>query len=132
MKLRIRGNSIRLRLVRSEVARLAAEGRVEERIAFGAGDADGLTYALVLSPEASAVTARLTPGAITVVLPAGVAATWAGTDEVTITAEQPGVGPQGGDVLRILVEKDFTCLHTGCDELGETYARPDGGAAGVR
>lgn len=124
MKLRIRGNSIRLRLVRSEVARLAAEGRVEERVVFGAGDGDGLTYALVASPEATVVAARLSAGAITVMLPARIAESWAGTDEVTIAAEQPGVGPDGGDVLRILVEKDFTCLHTGCDELGETFPRP--------
>lgn len=130
MKLRIRGNSIRLRLVRSEVARLVAEGRVEERVAFGVGEADGLTYALVASAEAAVVTARLTPGALTVMLPGRVAESWAGTDEVTIAAEQPGVGPDGGDVLRILVEKDFTCLHTGCDELGETFPRPASARSG--
>ncbi|MBL9108770.1 MAG: hypothetical protein JNM74_05850, partial [Myxococcales bacterium] len=39
MKLRTRGRSIRLRLTRTEVARLAAGERVEERVPFGPGTA---------------------------------------------------------------------------------------------
>lgn len=124
MKLRIRGNSIRLRLARSEVATLGNEGRVQQTIAFGPGAGDVLTYALVTSAGTEQVVARMESGAITVLLPPPVAGTWVATDQVTIAAEQPGVGPAGADVLRILVEKDFTCLHTGCDELGDTYPRP--------
>lgn len=130
MKLRIRGNSIRLRLGRSEVARLGTDGHVEETIAFGPNEGDVLSYALATSAEVVQVAARMTPGAITVLLPVSVAGQWVATDQVTIAAEQPGVGPDGAGVLRILVEKDFTCLHTGSDESGDTYPRTAGAPPG--
>jgi hypothetical protein len=38
MKLRLQGNSVRLRLTRSEVERLREIGRVEESVDFGAGE----------------------------------------------------------------------------------------------
>ena len=45
MKLRIRGNSIRLRLTQSEVRRLAEVGSVEEWTDFGGGRVRGLAIA---------------------------------------------------------------------------------------
>ena len=44
MKLRLQGNSVRLRLTRSEVERLRETGLVEESVDFGAGAA--LAYRL--------------------------------------------------------------------------------------
>ncbi len=123
MKLRIQGNSIRLRLSRPDVARLDHDGRVEETIAFGMHAGDALAYAVEASPAATGVAARLAPGRITVVLPQALAREWAATDRVGIAAEQPGVGPDGAGVLRILVEKDFACLDRR-DEDADAFANP--------
>ena len=123
MKLRIKGNSIRLRLSRPDVARLDRDGRVEETIAFGAHGEDALAYAVESSPTAASVAARLASGRITVVLPAALAREWAATDRVGISAEQPGVGPDGAGVLQILVEKDFACLDRP-DEDVDAFANP--------
>lgn len=107
MKLRIRGSSLRLRLSQREVDDLAAQGRVEDVIAFGAGPASRLVYALKVADDAPAPFAHLEGAHIEVTIPAALAKRWTSTDEVGIEAEQP-LGD--GGVLRILVEKDFACL----------------------
>lgn len=125
MKLRIKGNGIRLRLSRTDVARLDHDGRVEETIAFGARGEDALAYAVESSPTAAGVAARLAAGRITVVLPEALAREWATTDRVGISAEQPGVGPDGAGVLQILIEKDFACLDRP-EEDADAFANPAG------
>jgi hypothetical protein len=47
MKLRIQGNSIRLRVSRSELAAFVETGRLEETVYFGPQVETSLTYALV-------------------------------------------------------------------------------------
>lgn len=105
MKLRIRGNSLRLRLSQREVAELAEQGTVQDAISFAVGSR--LVYALRASDDAPAPFAHLEGARIDVTLPASVARAWTSTDQVGIEAEQP-LGD--GGVLRILVEKDFACL----------------------
>src|SRR5947209_4484777 len=106
MKLRIRGNSLRLRLGRSEVSRLAEGGVVMEVTEFGPGQR--LEYALGTSPDVSEPRASFRPGRIEVLLPPTAAREWAAGDEVGICAEQniEGTGPDR--VLRLLIEKDFS------------------------
>jgi hypothetical protein len=99
MKLRIRGNSVRLRLTRSEVAALAATGTVEESTEFfGSGT---FVYA-VTAAEGEDVSASFVAGRINVAIPADTVADWASGDEVGIEAEC--------GLLKVLVEKDFNCL----------------------
>jgi hypothetical protein len=106
MKLRIRGNSLRLRLTRTEVDALANDGRVEDAIAFAPGESNRLVYAIV-AREANGVSAEWTGRAMTVTLPSSLARDWATSERVGIEHEQP-IGDAG--TLRILVEKDFACL----------------------
>jgi hypothetical protein len=112
MKLRIRGNSIRLRLTQSEITQLAAEGFVREKTRFP-GSAFG--YELRTDPHAREVSAVFENGKISVTVPLEQALTWVGTDQVGIEASQPAASD--GD-LRILIEKDFACTsrRTGEDE----------------
>ncbi len=105
MKLRIRGNSLRLRLTRTEVAAVAQKGAVVERTGFG-GDTV-FQYRLAVSDDASACTAALEKNTLEVTLPAGIAVPWATSETVSIEAEQ---ALDNGSSLRILVEKDFACL----------------------
>jgi hypothetical protein len=104
MKLRIRGNSIRLRLTRGEVQDLVTEGRVAELTRLPVGPAFG--YQLRADAAAGAVTATFEAGVLGVAVPKAAAAAWAASDEVAIE----GAVPVADGTLTILVEKDFPCL----------------------
>ena len=110
MKLRIRGNSIRLRLTQSEVRRLADAGSVEESTDFGGGRRFG--YSLC-ADDVPAPAATFDGGALLVRLPRDVARRWADGDEVGIESSQPA---GEGATLKILVEKDFVCIDGPPDE----------------
>lgn len=105
MKLRIQGNSIRLRLTRSEVDQMQREGRVDAAVAFP--DGARLGYSLRSASAFSEVTAEFTDERIAINVPEAILRQWASTDEVSIAASQQ-LG-QGG-TLALLVEKDFACL----------------------
>jgi hypothetical protein len=106
MKLRIRGDSIRLRLDQSEVAQLRDGGRVEQAIHFGPGEGARLGYAVV-ADGVDEPRAELHAGSIVVHLPRARVRAWADGDEVGLEAAQ---STGDGRTLRVLVEKDFRCL----------------------
>jgi hypothetical protein len=101
VKLRIRGNSVRLRLGQSEVQRLNAGERVEEQTQFG--PSNKLAYAI--EPAAThAISADFVNNCVIVHVPRGAIADWA-------TSDQVGIQSQQGE-LKILIEKDFECSDT--------------------
>ena len=125
MKLRIRDNSLRLRLTQVEVERLRRDGLVSARILFP--DGRELVYEVESSPASVAPTTFYVGNTITVRLPETLVLAWAATDQVSIEEEQLLTG---GERLRILVEKDFACLapREGEDE-SDMYPHPMRGAA---
>ena len=106
MKLRLHGNSVRLRLSRSEVERLRDTGLVEESLDFGGGEA--LAYRLQSRPEPGPARAEFRQGTMTISVSAEAAQAWAASDDV-------GVYAQSG-ALAISIEKDFRCLTRPLDE----------------
>jgi hypothetical protein len=123
MKLRIRGNSIRLRLSQREVSSLIAEGVIHESVYFSAVPADCLTYSVQLSPNTPAPSASHNNGNILVVLPRVLAVQWANSDQTGIThAKSLG----DGNDLRIVVEKDFRCPQPRPEEdEADNFPHPD-------
>lgn len=113
MKLRLRGATVRLRVTRSEVERLAAGEVVVEEVPF-AGAA--LRYALGVADVAE-IDARFERGRVDVRLPRARAARWLDSDEVGLSATQGTLG--------ILIEKDFACLkpRAGEDD-GDAFPHP--------
>ena len=105
MKLRVRDNSIRLRLMQSEVDTLASDGIVSARTPFPGGRS--LVYRVESSPASVKPEAFLSKAEISVRLPETVVLAWATTEQVSIAGEQQLVD---AETLKILVEKDFTCL----------------------
>jgi len=105
MKLRIKNSSIRLRLTKTEVNRFAESGSISAVTPFGGGRT--LTYTLQSSDTADAVTASFEDARISVNVPRAMAHHWASTDDVGIRVDQEA----GGELLQILIEKDFQCLH---------------------
>jgi len=121
MKLRIRGNTIRLRLKRSEVDRIAAGISIVEETHF---PASVLTYRLDVS-ESNDISASFDNGSLVVTLPKSKALDWAGTDAVSLHAEQKR---SGTTPLSVLIEKDFSCLdpghHRDSDDDEDTFPHP--------
>ncbi len=111
MKLRIRGNSIRLRLLQTEVTALAETGTISEKISFG--NAAALSYTISSSPEIAEVMARFSGGEILLLLPEDVIRNWANSSQVSIEKDQSI--DEDGNTLKILIEKDFVCLERADD-----------------
>jgi hypothetical protein len=107
MKLRIKGNSIRLRLGQSEVRRLITEGTVEEIVVFGPSSKERISYVLCAWSESPDVNARFADGRIVIRVPCSMIHQWATTDQVSIHALQCN---GDDDSLSILIEKDFECI----------------------
>lgn len=106
MKLRLRENSIRLRLLQSEIRRLRETGKVSEKIVFGANPAETLVYSLLVSSQTKKIYARMSANQIEVFLPQTIAENWIDTEEISLHQTQK----IGDSVeLKILVEKDFIC-----------------------
>jgi hypothetical protein len=107
MKIRIQGNSIRLRLMQEEVATLSEMGSVEDRLVFGA---DPATQHLVYRLEAGGTPSMTTffkEGCVTVRLPDSDARAWISNDVVGFESE---VVTDGDESIHVLVEKDFKCI----------------------
>lgn len=109
MKLRLRDDTLRLRLTQGEVATLADRGRLEAHTRLAGAS---LVYALESSDEADAPEARLALAShraeLVVRLPKEQIEEWARGDEVGIYGEQE-IPPHEAR-LQIAVEKDFRCL----------------------
>ena len=106
MKLRIRGNSIRLRLTRTEIATLGNHKVVTETTRLGPGTADQLTYSLGSHSDESKIHIRWAENTLRVNIPQGLARELADTDRVSLE-ETILFGDQA---LKVLIEKDFKCL----------------------
>ena len=121
MKLRIQGNSMRLRVSRSELARFAETGSLEETIVFGREHGAELTYALLRDLERKAVDVQSSPQRVVIAIPAKEVRDWSSTDQVGIAAEVD-LGPRG--TLSVLIEKDFACLDRSDEENADTFQNP--------
>jgi hypothetical protein len=107
MKLRILGDTLRLRLSQSDIAELGESGRVEDAIHFGPGASSALTYAVELDDGVDAVAARYGDDRITVRLPTAVGRRWIEGSDVGISGQD---AIDADRTLEVLIEKDFKCL----------------------
>jgi len=124
MKIRIKGNSLRLRLTQSEVQQLHQEGFVEEKIMFGIDPTEHLRYKIAKSKNI-VINVSYKPNEITVTVPENMLATWASTNLVGLEHQ---IKLEGEERLSILIEKDFKCLQErpGEDE-SDMFPNPDEG-----
>lgn len=97
MKLRIRGNSIRLRLTQSEVEKIKNAGFVEEKTEFPNGQ--NLIYSISVSDKLSA---DFSGGKMEISISKETSENWVDSEEV-------GIYETVGN-LQISIEKDFKCL----------------------
>ena len=112
MKIRIKANSLRYRLTRSEVEAFAREGVFKEKVTIGE---ESLVYILQRTSDPE-LRATLHTNLITMLVPEALADEWAGTDRV-------GFETKDGE-LYLLVEKDFTCLDNVDEDQSDNYPNP--------
>ena len=123
MKLRIKGNSLRLRISPSEMKQLLQSGRVDETIYFGADENARLTYALEHRAQAGGMEVLYRPHEVTVLISSREAANWAEGNAVGLYGATGSVhGP-----LELAVEKDFSCLDKEGVENADTFPNPKQG-----
>ena len=109
MKIRIKGNSVRFRLTKTEVAQLGAEGFVEETTGFPGGST--FRYAVLSSSEGNKG-ASFEEGSIIISVPKEWARAWVSNEEVGTSF----VVNTTANELSVLIEKDFNCLVVREDE----------------
>lgn len=101
MKIRIRGNSIRYRLDKTDVQALKEGGKVEEQTQIGA---QHLHFCIRIR-EKTAI--KLEGASIHMSIPETQAREWIGTELVGL---QFDIQNPDNSILKILIEKDFKCL----------------------
>ena len=104
MKIRILGNSLRLRLKKSELAIFAEDGKISDKIVFGDNE---LIYSLKFSNK-KAIHSCFIANEIVISIPKEVAVNWIESDLISLQNEI--VTPT------LLIEKDFKCTSDSCNE----------------
>ena len=121
MKLRIRGDSIRLRLKRGEVGQITAGTSIVEETHF---PNSVFSYRLDVCDRGD-FSVSFDNGSLIVGLPKSQVQNWAGTDAVSLHAE---LQLSGTSSLTLLIEKDFSCLEPGhhreCEDDQDTFPHP--------
>jgi hypothetical protein len=125
MKLRITKNSIRFRVLQSEVTKLVKSGKIVETIHFTSDRLPALTYALEKGMGLISMQLRYEPSEIVILLPDEEAEAWATGNQVGIY-ETVDCGENG--TLNLIVEKDFACLDLSDADNLDTFPNPQVGA----
>jgi hypothetical protein len=112
MKIRIKGNSLRYRLTRSDLSDLAQRKALKEYTEFGD---QVLTYKVEITEE-QALKATFTNQTITLYLSENMIKELDETDRV-------GFEDQSGP-LHLLIEKDFTCLDNVAEDQSDNFPNP--------
>ncbi len=112
MKIRIKGNSVRYRLTKTDVERFSQNGYVEETVDFGS---QTLVYALEKN-HLNNLSALFEGNKITLFMPEKLAAGWAGNDKIGFEYQD--------NELFLLIEKDFVCLDNVAEDQSDHYPNP--------
>ncbi|NER11326.1 hypothetical protein SAMN06265375_103318 [Muriicola jejuensis] len=117
MKIRIKGDSIRFRLTKSEVEALCNSGEYREETHF---KSNSFTYAVKKSPT-SGMSAGYADNSITLYVCDRLLEGWAENDTVGFE-EVERIGDRSS--LHLLLEKDFVCLDHRLEDQSDNYPNP--------
>jgi hypothetical protein len=123
MKLRIWGNSVRVRLDRKDLAELLDRGLVRDALRFGPGSTHTFTYAVMIgaAPPGSP-RADYSSGLLVVTIDPVAVELWATGTRVGFDEEQT----MPGGTVRVILEKDFGCSdRLSEDEAEDPWAFPN-------
>jgi hypothetical protein len=112
MKIRIKGNSLRYRLTKSDMYRLSHEGYLEDKTDFG----DRQLVYVIQKTNDNELSAFFNENVICLQVPEKI------INELDSTDLTGFEGKQGN--LYLLVEKDFTCLDNVNEDQSDNYPNP--------
>lgn len=118
MKIRIKGDSVRIRMSKSEVDAFGEEGFFTERTHF-AGSM--LEYGVLVRHDISEMQASFDSKGLFLHIPQHWADEWVATQRVGFDAEMP---LPDGRSLYLLLEKDFQCLDNTTEDQSDMYPNP--------
>lgn len=113
MKIRIKGNSIRYRLSKTEVELFLERGYVEEVVDFST---EKLTYALNKYDNYE-LSANFEQNKITLFMPERFASEWGAPEKIGFN----GIHNR----LSLLIEKDFQCLDNVLEDQSDNFLNPN-------
>jgi len=118
MKIRIKGNSIRYRLTKTEVETFCKTGLYKETTDFGHSV---FSYVLKAKKGIDSLEASFGENTITLYLTEKKQLEWAASDRVGFsgTMDLPN-----GKQLLLLLEKDFACLDNTTEDQSDNYPNP--------
>jgi hypothetical protein len=119
MTLRIKGNSLRIRLTKTEVGTLAATGYVEEHTLFAGNK---LVYALLAVDSGKELSATFENNKISMFVPFELIKEWPQNSVVGFNANMQ---VSRDDELYLLLEKDFACLDERTEDQTDHYENPN-------
>lgn len=119
MKIRIKGNSIRLRLTKTEVEKLPYTKIIEEHTTF---TDSRFVYAIQSIKGINKLSSIFLDGKLTVFIPEEFVREWNGNDVVGIDAR---VRINDKEELYILVEKDFKCMEETTEDQSDNFENPN-------
>ena len=117
MKLRIKGNTIRFRLSKSEVEYFGKENHLEEKTEFGKNT---LTYSIKTMNDVK-LSADFSNDTISLFVPEYLVKEWISSERVGLESEME---TGNGKKLFLLLEKDFKCLDTVAEDQSDNYENP--------
>lgn len=117
MKIRIKGDSVRFRLTRTEVEELCSKGSIEEVTHF---KNETFTYA-VKRANNEGIHANFEQGAITLHVDASLLDGWHHNDKVGFDYAEK---IDAETTLSLLLEKDFVCLDERLEDESDNYPNP--------
>jgi len=120
MKIRIKGNSIRYRLTKTEIGNFGKQGFLEDETKFLNGPS--FYYRLEKKEGINALEASFNGNRICVFVPENIANEWTSTDIVGFD-ETMDIGE--GKKLFLLIEKDFVCLDHTLEDQSDNYPNPN-------
>lgn len=119
MKIRIKGNSIRYRLTKSEVKKFSEEGYLEEITQFPGSQ---FKYALIAKPGIDEIEANMVANSIVVYFPDSQKEAWYTSERVGYKRQLP---INENESLSLLIEKDFACLDDVEEDQTDNYPNPN-------
>lgn len=117
MKLRIKGNTIRIRLTKSEVSYFHQFKHIEEKTDFGGSQ---LTYG-IKRYNGKELISSFENHSLFFFIPDKIADEWTTTDKVGYSAD---MDLSDGKKLYLLLEKDFKCLDETTEDQSDNYDNP--------
>ena len=119
MKIRIKGNSVRYRLTKTDVKNLSTTGYLEDCTSFGSTE---FKYALQTAEGLETLSATYLNNRILVLAPLSFAKDWPSNEIISLGAQ---VTLTGSSQLYLLIEKDYACLDHTDEDQADQYENPN-------